>query len=123
MQGKLPCPLGITWFVSLEAADQAVVFGIAINLAKKGKARLRGIQFTVHPKDGMALLHPEMLHDSFIGCNGLNLLFPSLYLYLVMFTEDVEKRTVLKGPGCEPGKVQVGYHGDVVKYRLLIDKP
>ena len=104
----------------LESADEAVITGITVNLAKKGKTQTVGLHFAIKAQNGMVILDIKMLLYPFISCNGQELLFPTLHLYLVKLSENFKQRFVLESPGCEAGQIQIGNHGNIVEDRGVI---
>lgn len=78
---------------------EAVIIGVAIDLAEKGEARPVGVQFAVNPQNRVIFLYPKMMLNPLIGSDGQDFLFPAFYFNLVLFPEDVKERTVFKGPG------------------------
>ena len=70
----------------------------------------------------MIFLYPKVSPDSFVRVYGQDLLFTSRNLDLVVFAKYLEKGFVLKVPAGEPGKIEVGDHGDVIKHRNVVDQ-
>ena len=74
----------------LESANQAVVHGIAENLAVKWETGSVGFHFPVEPENGVVPLYSEMFLYSFICFDGQNFLLTTLHLDLVMFSKNLK---------------------------------
>lgn len=70
----------------------------------------------------MHLLNSEMFPNPLVCCNGLDPLFPALYLQLVVLPENFKKGAVFKCPRGEPGQFKIWDHGDIIEYGPLVNQ-
>ena len=71
----------------------------------------------------MGIANLEILLDHGFSLGGIDLLLSPKDLYLVILTEDVKEGFILKLPGCEPGEIKIGEHGNVIEDWFVIDQP